>query len=301
MGMTIREAYREASSFLASTESRSTQNPERVTEWMLCRLLGWDRSKLFLDWQVEFPVELLAEWEGWLRRKAAGEPVQYIIGEQEFYGRTFRVSPRVLIPRPETELLVEAALKWGRVHQPSLVADIGTGSGIIPITLAVEQPDWKVTASDLSADALEVARGNAERHGVSGRIDFFEGDLLEPWLERGLVPDMLISNPPYVPLADESGMTPEVAEYEPPLALFGGSDGLQLYRQLIEQLSRFSRLPDWIGFEVGEGQAEQVAAMLRRLAEERDVPEQQGASLRAVQIIRDLAGIDRHVILKRIV
>ncbi|GIQ70837.1 peptide chain release factor N(5)-glutamine methyltransferase [Xylanibacillus composti] len=292
MEKTIREAYLEASSFLASAESRSTQNPERVTEWMLCSLLGWDRSKLFLDWQEPLPKEKQAQWEGWLRRKAAGEPVQYIIGEQEFYGRPFQVNPHVLIPRPETELLVEAALAWGRAWRPGLVADIGTGSGIIPITLALEEPAWELSASDLSADALTVARENAARHGVSGRISFYEGDLLEPWLERHLVPDLLISNPPYVPLADEQQMSPEVAEHEPPTALYGGHDGLELYRRLAEQLKLLPRLPDWIGLEVGEGQAGEVADMLQGLAESA------GEIKRSVRVIQDLAGIDRHVILQ---
>ncbi len=297
MRMTIREAYLQASSFLASGDSRNTQHPERVTEWMLCSLLGWNRSKLFLDWQETFPGEKVSQWEGWLQRKAAGEPVQYIIGEQEFYGRSFRVNPQVLIPRPETELLVEAALAWGRARQPKLVADIGTGSGIIPITLAAEQPEWRLSASDLSGSALEVAMDNARQHGVFERISFYEGDLLEPWLHRGLAPDMLISNPPYVPLADEANMTPEVAEYEPSSALYGGKDGLDLYRRLAEQLTQMKRLPAWIGLEVGEGQAEQVAGMLSALADS-ESGVQGDEPPRTIQVIQDLAGISRHVVLK---
>ncbi|UUZ97596.1 peptide chain release factor N(5)-glutamine methyltransferase [Paenibacillus sp. P25] len=138
-----------------------------------------------------------------MERKASGEPVQYIVGEQEFYGLPFKVTPAVLIPRPETELLVEQIVRigrrlWGEGAAPR-VADIGTGSGAIAVSLAVQCPGWQVMASDISPSALEVARENAARHRVEERVAFVEGDLLGPWIERGERLDAVVSNPPYIP------------------------------------------------------------------------------------------------------
>ncbi|RTE09017.1 peptide chain release factor N(5)-glutamine methyltransferase [Paenibacillus whitsoniae] len=282
---TIREAYVQASSFLAG---QGVAEAPACSELLLQHLLGCSRTELLFRWQEPFPEELAATWSQLIDRKAAGEPVQYILGEQDFYGLPFEVGPAVLIPRPETELLVEAVLREGSRLFPQgapLLADVGTGSGIIPVTIAHARPDWRVAASDISAAALEMAQLNAQRHGVAARVEWLEGDLLEPYIARGLAPDMVVSNPPYIPDGDLPALMPEVRLYEPHTALFGGVEGLDLYRRLVAQLPQLPRIPTLVGFEVGIRQAEAVAAMLRGVAEWEEI-----------RFVPDLQGIDRHVI-----
>ncbi|MBO9604779.1 MAG: peptide chain release factor N(5)-glutamine methyltransferase [Paenibacillaceae bacterium] len=283
--MTIREAYLQASSFL---RERGVTDDASCAELLLQHLLGWDRTGLLLRWAEPFPAELAARWERLLARKAAGEPLQYITGRQEFYGLPFRVTGDVLIPRPETELLVEAIVAHGRRLWPDgapLLADVGTGSGAIAVSAAVLCPRWRVVASDLSAAALEVARGNAEANGVAPRIDWLRGDLLAPHIEHGLGIDILVSNPPYIPSGDIAGLQTEVRDFEPHTALDGGADGLDLYRRMIGQLRSLSAVPRLVGFEVGQGQAADVADMLRAAGHWDEVG-----------VVDDLAGIGRHVV-----
>ena len=263
---------------------------EADAERLLMHLLGIGKAELLRDWREPFPQERAAAWEALLRRREAGEPVQYIAGEQSFYGRTFEVGPAVLIPRPETELLAEAALQALPADRPLAVLDVGTGSGALAVTLAAERPQWRAAAAALSGAALAVARRNARRHGVEDRIAFLRGDLLLPYLEAygGEPPDAIVSNPPYIPSADLEGLQREVRDFEPHLALDGGPDGLAPYRRMAEQLRAFRALPRFVGFEVGIGQAQAVAALLR-----------QGGGWSAVRTVRDYAGIDRHVLAVR--
>lgn len=282
--MTIREAYVEASSFLGKL---GVAEAASCVELLLQHLLNCSRTELLFRFQEQFPSELAEAWRQLVERKAAGEPVQYITGEQDFYGLSFAVSPAVLIPRPETELLVEALLHEGSRLFPQdapLLADVGTGSGIIPVTVAHARPDWRVAASDISAAALEMARLNAQRHGVAARVQWLEGDLLEPYIERRIAPDILVSNPPYIPDSELPALMPEVRLFEPHTALFGGVEGLDLYRRMIMQLPQLPRIPTVVGFEVGIGQADAVAAMLRAAAEWEEI-----------RFVPDLQGIDRHV------
>ncbi|ALS25974.1 peptide chain release factor N(5)-glutamine methyltransferase [Paenibacillus cisolokensis] len=316
-GTTIGEACMQASSFLASC---GVEEARANAERLLMHLLGATRAELLRDWREPFPQEEAARWERLVARKAAGEPVQYIAGEQWFYGLAFTVTPAVLIPRPETELLVEAVLEaadacWppaqaarpgdapgGAAIVPT-VADVGTGSGAIAVTLAVQRPRWRVCASDLSADALAVARTNAERHNVASRIAFVQGDLLAPFVGRegtrrargderppaaGLGIDVLVSNPPYIPSGDLPGLQREVRDYEPRLALDGGDDGLTPYRRMIGMLPQLARIPRIVAFELGLGQAPEVAGMLRRFG-----------AWDEIRIVRDYAGIERHVLAVR--
>lgn len=283
--MTIREAYAEASSFLAA---HGVAEATSCAELLLQHLLGWSRTELLFRWQEQLPPELADAWRQLVERKAAGEPVQYITGEQEFYGLPFAVNGAVLIPRPETELLVEALLHEGSRLFPQgapLLADVGTGSGAIPVTIAHARPEWRVAASDISAPALEVAKANAQRHGVAARIEWLQGDLLEPYIQRRLAPDILVSNPPYIPDSDLPALQPEVRLYEPHTALFGGPDGLDLYRRLIAQLPQLPQIPAVVGLEVGIRQAEAVAALLRAAADWEEI-----------RFVPDLQGINRHVI-----
>lgn len=273
-----------------------TQDPEQVVLLLLTHLTGWERGELLMRWNEPFPAGRWEEWSDWLRRKAAGEPVQYITGEQTFYGLSFGVTPAVLIPRPETELLVERMLEEAdRIARrplsdaggaPTLV-DIGTGSGAIAVTFACLRPDWRVVATDVSEQALRVAERNAARHGAAERIRFLRGDLWSPVAEAGIRADIVVANPPYIPAGDIPRLMREVRDYEPRLALDGGDDGLALYRRLFGQMRTFARdrLPRAIGLETGAGQARAVADMMRGLG-----------AWDVVDIVCDLSGLERHVI-----
>ncbi|MNC38585.1 Release factor glutamine methyltransferase [compost metagenome] len=204
---------------------------------------------------------------------------------------TFQVTPAVLIPRPETEILVQEIMNRGKRLWPEgsgrqpLVVDIGTGSGAIPVTLAAHCPSWELAAVDISEAALRIARGNAEQNGAGGKIRFLLGDLLAPVYAEGLSPDIVISNPPYIKSSDLPDLQREVRDFEPHLALDGGEDGLDFYRRLAGQLAAQPVKPQLVGFEVGMGQAPDVAAMLRELG-----------LFGSVSIVKDLAGIERHVL-----
>ncbi|TFE28949.1 peptide chain release factor N(5)-glutamine methyltransferase [Cohnella luojiensis] len=261
-------------------------------ELLLLYLLGISKAELLRDLRERFPVAKADAWLELLERRVNGVPVQYIIGEQYFFGRAFEVSESVLIPRPETELLAEAVLEvadrlWPDQAAPPVVLDVGTGSGILAVTLAAERPWWRVIASDLSPDAIGMARRNAQKQEVASRITFVKGDLLTPFLAGDEYPsiDVLVSNPPYIPSSDISGLQREVRDHEPRLALDGGEDGLNPYRIMAGQLSLMPVLPRVVAWEVGAGQADDVATLLRD-AEVWD----------EIRFVKDYAGIDRHVI-----
>jgi release factor glutamine methyltransferase len=287
---TIREAWVQASSLLK--ERKSGQDPDRVVLLLMQHLFGWSRTDIVLHWDDPFPADRLDAWRQALARKVAGEPVQYITGEQAFYGVSFTVTPDVLIPRPETELLVERLAELGGELWPAeadvAAADIGTGSGAIAVTLARLKPSWRITATDVSEAALRVARANASRHGVAGRLRFVCGDLLTPLIADGAAVDVLVSNPPYIPTAKLAGLQREVRDHEPRLALDGGADGLDVCRRILEQLPLLKAPPRVVGFELGAGQPEIVAPWLRAIDAGYET-----------EIVRDLAGIGRHLIAVR--
>jgi release factor glutamine methyltransferase len=290
---TLGSIWREGADSLRQAE---VGEADADAELLLLYLLGIGKSELLRDFREPFPEDKRTSWNGLLERKRNGEPVQYIVGEQYFFGRAFGVTEAVLIPRPETELLAEAVLEiadqlWpDSGAAPISVLDVGTGSGILAITIAAERPAWRVTASDLSPDALAIAERNAERNGVRGRIIFVQGDLLTPFLsgspfaEQTTI-DVLVSNPPYIPSSDIPGLQREVRDYEPRLALDGGEDGLDPYRIMANQLLQLSQLPRLIAWEVGDGQAEDVVGLLRAVA-----------TWDELRFVKDYAGIDRHVI-----
>ncbi|MEX2459725.1 MAG: peptide chain release factor N(5)-glutamine methyltransferase [Paenibacillaceae bacterium] len=283
--MTAREAYIQASSFL---RQRMIPDAAICAELLLQHVMQWDRSTMLLRWEEPFPQQLLSTWLQLVERKAAGEPVQYITGVQEFYGLLFQVNPAVLIPRPETELLVEQVIQRGNelwpLGNPKLV-DIGSGSGAIPVSIAVHCPLWQVSSSDISLAALEVARANAKLNGVAARIYFAQSDLLESYVREQSHIDILVSNPPYIASADIDDLQLEVKSFEPRLALDGGEDGLTLYRRMCEQLKLLPGFPRLIAFEVGQGQTEAVSGMLAALN-----------VWTRIEIVKDLSGIPRHVI-----
>ncbi|MFC8685026.1 peptide chain release factor N(5)-glutamine methyltransferase [Brevibacillus porteri] len=281
---TIREALLRASSFL---REKGTKDPLFEAELMIRHCLDWDRTRFLMAMPDSIDAETLVKLDGLCVRRANNEPLQYMFGEQEFYGRPFTVRPGVLIPRPETEILVErvmaAAAKLWPEREELAAVDIGTGSGAICITLALEKPQWRVTTVDLSPEATAIARENANRLGADVR--FLQGDLVQPLLEAGEKVDILVSNPPYIPSRDVEELDDEVRVHEPRLALDGGEDGLDCYRRLCEALPNLLKEKAIVAFEVGIYQAGDVAALMKA-----------SGVMDEVEIVPDLAGIERVVI-----
>jgi release factor glutamine methyltransferase len=239
--------------------------PRLDAELLLAHALGVGRAALISSPERELEPDQARAFMDLAARRRSREPVAYILGEKGFRTITLAVDPRVLIPRPETEFVVEAALA---LPAHSRVVDVGTGSGAIALALKVERPDLEVVGTDVSPGALEVARGNAARLGAE--VDFVEGDLL-----AGLSVDAVVSNPPYVATGDP--LPPEIARYEPAEALYAGADGLDVIRRLVEQAAAVP----FIALEVGAGQAADVAALM---------PD------RRIEVVRDLAGHERVVV-----
>jgi release factor glutamine methyltransferase len=233
---------------------RGIPDPRREAAWLLARAWGVDEVSLRVHPERELPAEVEARYRAWLERRAAGEPAHHLTGECGFWGRDFTVSPAVLVPRPETELVVRVALELP-LSPSARVLDVGTGSGCIAITLAAERPKWRVAAVDRSAAALEVARANAARHRVE--VAFAEADLTTsvepPW-------DLVVANLPYIPTADLAELPVEVG-FDPVAALDGGADGLDLVRRLVADLPRILRVCGGAVLELGEDQADRVAEL----------------------------------------
>lgn len=223
-------------------------------------------------------------------RRAAREPIAYIRGVQEFWGREFLVSPAVLIPRPETELIIEEALAWrrdgyGRTVRAPAIVDVGTGSGCLAVTIAAEWPDVNVVATDISGPALVIAAHNARRHGVDDRVTFLEGAYLDP--VDGVV-DLVLANPPYVPQGDAAGLQPEVVAHEPATALFGGGDGLRDIRALVVRASERLSPRGVMLMEIGAGQEASVIEAVGAMP-----------ALSLARIRCDLQGIARMAVIDR--
>ena len=254
---------------------------------LLRHALGLSPAQLLAYPERRLTVDENNRFEETLRRRVALEPIQYILGEQEFYGLPLRVSPEVLIPRPETELLVQAVLSEVSerpAEYPGLVriVDVGTGSGAIAIALAVNLPGAEVSALDISAEALRIAQENVHRHGLDARIRLRPSDLLRDLPSSEPFFDVVVSNPPYVALSDRSSLHPEVREYEPAMALFAGESGLDVFRSLIPQASAHLRSGGLLAMEFGFGQRDALQALL--------------ADWKEVRFLADLQGIPRVVL-----
>jgi release factor glutamine methyltransferase len=258
--MDRREALAHArQQFEASPELRADAARDAVV--LLLHTLDVSRAELLASPQRELSAQEQAAYEGMVKRRVASEPVQYITGRQEFYGLTLDVTPAVLIPRPETEHLVEAVLAALDPTQALRILDVGTGSGAIAIALATHLPNAQITASDISPAALEVARANAARHNPTRRIRFVESDLLAA-LAGTEAFDAIVSNPPYVPEGERETLHPQVREYEPAVALFAGPAGLDIYRRLIPEARAALRPGGLLALEIGHGQRDAVRALL---------------------------------------
>ncbi|WP_264186019.1 peptide chain release factor N(5)-glutamine methyltransferase [Rossellomorea aquimaris] len=281
--VTVFEALKWASSFLVEKG-----RDENVGEIYLRHLMGMSRSQLLAEQRRSVPPEKWDEFQKGIREHAGGVPIQHIIGSEEFYGREFVVNEHVLIPRPETEELIYYGLeKMQRLFEPGILlkaADVGAGSGAIAVTLKLEsnQLPLEMMAVDISGEALGVARENSERLGADVR--FFEGDLLQPLIKEGVKLDILLSNPPYIPLTDRESLSDVVIGHEPELALFGGEDGYDLYKRFMDELPLVMKEKCLIGFEVGVGQGETVADLLRQTFPDAET-----------EVVHDINGKDRMV------
>ena len=243
----------------ATSRLASGPHPERVrldAETLLLHLLDTNKAWLLAHADEEVAPATAKRYNDRIERRFHGEPIQYIAGVCEFYGLPFRVTTDVLIPRPETEHLVEKAIALAATWNHPHIVDVGTGSGAIAIALAHALPKAQITAVDLSPAALDVARDNAERNHVSTRIRFLPSDLLMGFENHRF--DLIVSNPPYVPLGERAALAVEVREHEPAMALFAGEDGLEIYRRLIPAASRVLSSGGSLVVEIGYGQAEVV-------------------------------------------
>ncbi|MCX6585254.1 MAG: peptide chain release factor N(5)-glutamine methyltransferase [Acidobacteria bacterium] len=265
--LTLGEALRQAIRFLSE---HGIESPRLTAEVLLSRALGRDRVYLYAHPEAPLPELAWIHFGRWLHERTQGKPLQYITREQEFYGRRFAVAPGVLIPRPETELIVELALR----NEATTLLDIGTGSGILAITLALE---WErpAVATDLSAEALQIARANAAALGAP--VQFVQADLAAAFAGHSF--GAIVTNPPYVPAGDGPGLQREVRDWEPPTALFSGPDGLDHYRRLEPLCRRLLRPGGWLLGEFGYGQAAAIAELFR--------------GWREVELHADLAGTPR--------
>lgn len=225
------------------------------------QVLGWDRARFLTDRNERATSRFVLNYEPLVARRERREPVSYILGTREFWGLELEVGPDVLIPRPETELIVEETVAVvDRGGRPCIV-DVGTGSGCIAIALAREIPGARLIATDVSAEALAVARRNAARHGVLDRITFVRTSFLDG---IGGKVDVIVSNPPYVPSVSERGLTPEVRDYEPRVAVFSGADGLEGVRSVLDSAVLRLRTDGWLIVEFGCGQDDSVAALVEQ-------------------------------------
>jgi release factor glutamine methyltransferase len=276
-GAEVREALGSA---VDALRAAGVEDPRLDAELLLAEATGWSRAALVADPAAEVPPAAARSFGEMVRRRLRREPVAYVLGRKGFRGIELAVDSRVLIPRPETEMLVELALEV----QPDRVLDVGTGSGAIALAIADELPACEVTATDTSPGALAVARANAERLGLTDRVRFCEGTLPE-----GETFDLILANLPYVAESDWAGLQPEVTRWEPREALLAGPDGLDAYRALVTKsagpLCRIGRLKSGgLAVEVGEGQAAAVASLMSE------------AGFADVETRCDLAGIERVVI-----
>ncbi|QHS53869.1 peptide chain release factor N(5)-glutamine methyltransferase [Edaphobacter sp. 12200R-103] len=284
--MTLRQALRDAADRLAA-DPLLADTARRDAELLLLHVLAAPRTVLRSDPARLLNSEQVQAYEACIARRLQHEPVQYIVGSQEFYGLAFRVTPAVLIPRPETEHLVEAALERLPHDRPVAIADIGTGSGAIAIALAHHLPLASVYALDLSPAALEVAGSNAAALGVESRMQFVVSDLLDalPSHQWHGFFDAVVSNPPYVPAGEAAQLHPQVSRYEPASALYAEDDGLAIYKRLIPQAYKALKPGGLLAMEIGHGQRDAIAGLL--------------SGWRDVGFVNDLQAIPRVALARR--
>jgi release factor glutamine methyltransferase len=270
-------------------KNHQIENGRLNAELLLARSLNLSREGLYRNLQSQLKEGEKETLERMIQRRILGEPIQYILGQQEFWSIDFKVDPRVLIPRQETELLVEQSLlilSENYLRGIPSVLEIGTGSGAIAIALAKEVRNIFLVATDISRGALVLAKENAESAGVQHQIEFVNGDLFGPLRpSKGRKPfDLILSNPPYIVRPEIGSLAKEVRDYEPTIALDGGEDGLECYRRIVSGVPFYLREGGWLLLEIGRGQSEKVAEQIER-----------GGAFLEPQILKDLSGIERVV------
>lgn len=278
----------------AYLKEKGIESARLTAEVLLAHLLGIDRVTLYLQFEKPLTESELSEYRNLVSRRARREPLQYITGIQEFWSMEFQVNSRVLIPRPETELLVEQALARAGEGEPERGAprrllDLGTGSGILAVCMAKELPTWEVWATDSSPDGLEVARMNAEKHGVGDQIRFRQGDFFQPVTGEGILFHMILSNPPYVGEGEYGSLAPEVREYEPRIALAAGKEGMAFITRILHDAPDFLCPGGLLLVEMAPGQTEPAM----QIAEETHCYGEIGR-------VRDYSGRHRVVCAKRL-
>lgn len=274
--LTLREAVISGTNLL---NSNGVETARLDAEVLLAFILGISRTELYIKSSQEISEDKLTEYFSMLRRRTNREPVAYLTGEKEFMSLSFKVNSDVLIPRPETEMLVEEAL----AIKPLCVIDVGTGSGAIAVSIARYLPGCRVMAVDISAGALEVAKINASRNGVSDRLEFYHANLLEPFSTEdyfGKV-DLITANLPYIPSVEMANLPVDVGVYEPHGALDGGFDGLELYRDLCPSAFKLLRKGGVLLLEFGYDQADALAELLKE------------TGFSTIKVVKDLAGLNR--------
>lgn len=271
-------------------EQAGVETAAQESRWLVAHALGLESHHLASKAQEPVSAEQWAHAVSLASRRAAREPLQYILGTQEFCGLEFQVSPAVLIPRPETEVLVQEAVRAVDLDKESVLVDVGTGSGCVAVALATILENARIVAVDRSPQALAVAKGNAERHAVAEKIEWMESDLLSALRERGMagMVDIIVSNPPYIAEADWAGLQPEVREFEPRSALFSGPTGTEFHERLLCESKEFLVPGGTLVMEIGQGQCAAVRQMAERIG-----------GYAPLRVVEDEAGIERVVIARR--
>lgn len=272
-------------------EQAGVENASQESRWLVAHALGLEQHHLASKAEQPVADGMRVQVKALVSRRSLREPLQYILGTQEFCGLEFHVTPAVLIPRPETELLVQEALRVVAFNQEAVLVDVGTGSGCVAVTLATILGKARVVGVDRSPEALAVAKDNAERHGIVDRIEWVEGDLLVSLRERDLAGkvEVIVSNPPYIAEMDWVGLQPEVREFEPRSALVSGPTGTEFHERLLRDSKEFLAPGGTLVMEIGQGQLPAV----QRIAE-------QVGGYEALRAVKDEAGIERIVILHRV-
>jgi release factor glutamine methyltransferase len=268
-------------------EKQEIESPRLTIELLLAHLLKKKRLELYMEFERELDEPTLEKLRDLVKRRAAGEPLQYITGEAEFFGLRFAVDKRVLIPRPETELLVQTVLErlkpLEEQKQALKIVDVGTGSGCIAVALAKNLPTAEIYALDVSNEALEVARGNAKMNGVEKNIRFLQSDLLEN-LPGSRGADAVVSNPPYIATGELANLPKEVRDFEPVRALSAGEDGFEVFHRLVMDAKRVLNPPGFLALEIGAGQRPAVEILFVKAGYEVD------------QVVKDLQGHERVIV-----